>query len=568
MSRIFAVTLILVVTHAVSFVARVAQADRSREPVVASHAMVVSVRPEASGVGVQILQRGGNAVDAAVAVALTLAVTFPEAGNLGGGGFMLVHPDDGSPPVVIDYREVAPAAATRELFAGLDSRLDHRAVGVPGTVRGLALAHDRFGALPWPDVVQPALELARQGFVLDQALAASLNQIVAASQQFDEFCRVYGKQAGTGQWSTGDRLRQPDLARSLEEIANDGPNAFYQGQIAQQIAAEMERGGGLITREDLAGYRAMIRQPARTTFRGYEIYCPPAPSGGPVLIEMLNILEPFDLRQHGRWSAAANHVIIEAMRLAYFDRACYLADPEFVQIPEQLLTKAYAQRLAASIDLQRAGSSEELARSRHIPLASEGASTTHFSIVDSRGMAVSNTYTIEQSYGSRVVVRGAGFILNNEMGDFGWRPGVTDRQGTIGTPPNLVEPGKRMLSSQTPTIVCKDGRPVLLTGSPGGRTIINTVLQVLLNTLEFKMSLVEAVDAPRMHHQWFPDHVVFERRAAETRPQLMQQLADLGHQIAPPVASQGDAHSIWIDWQPRRFCGVADQRRSGCAAGY
>jgi gamma-glutamyltranspeptidase/glutathione hydrolase len=548
-------------------VALTADSAGARESVRGRQAMVVSVCREASEVGVDLMKRGGNAVDAAVGVALALAVTFPEAGNIGGGGFMVVHPGRGATPVVIDYREVAPAAATRELFAELTSRLGHKAVGVPGTVRGLALAHGRFGSLPWRDVVQPAVRLADEGFALDVHLAESLNRIVAESRDFDEFCRVYGPRDEARQWQEGDILVQPELGRSLRRIAESGPDAFYRGVIADLIAEEMRRGGGLIGKEDLAAYRAIVREPAHTTFRGYDVYCPPAPSGGPVLIEMLNILENFDLKQQGRWSAATMHSIVESMRLAYFDRACFLADPRFVEIPRRLASKAYARELAAAIDPRRAGDSERLARSRQIELPPESPSTTHFSIIDADGMAVSNTYTLEQSFGSRVAVRGAGFILNNEMGDFGWRPGVTDRNGTIGTEPNLIEPGKRMLSSQTPTIVLKDGRPVLITGSPGGRTIINTVLQVLLNTLEFDMDLVDAIDAPRFHHQWFPDQVKFERKLLESHPQLMQSLSGMGHHFAEPVAAQGDAHSIWIDWQAGVYHGAADLRRHGCAVG-
>ena len=540
----------------------------AREPVVGRQGMVVSVCPEASRIGVETLRQGGNAVDAAVAVAFALAVSFPEAGNIGGGGFMTVHPSDDSEPVVIDYREVAPAAATQELFATLESRLGHKAVGVPGTVGGLALAHQRFGRLPWNDIVQPAVRLAEQGIELDSASAASLNRIVSRSPSFGEFCRTYGKQQGQANWSKGDRFVQADLAHSLQRIAERGADGFYRGKTAELIAAEMQAGGGLITKEDLAAYQAKVRQPAHTSFRGYDVYCPPAPAGGVVLVEMLNILENFDLKQHGRWSAETNHLIIESMRLAYCDRACHLADPQFVAIPDYLNNKLYAEGLAETIDRQKAGCSEQLAGSRQIALAPEGTETTHFSVIDSSGMAVANTYTLEQSFGSRVVVRGGGFILNNEMGDFGWKPGHTDRNGTIGTKPNLIEPGKRMLSSQTPTIVARDGRPVLITGSPGGRTIINTVLQVVLNVVEFEMDLTDAVDAPRCHHQWFPDQVVFERQAAVLQPALLLDLAELGHKIAPPRARQGDAHSILIDRETGEFRGVADLRRNGCAMGY
>ncbi len=309
----------------------------------------------------------------------------------------------------------------------------------------------------------------------------------------------------------------------------------------------MQRGSGLIAKEDLAAYAAQVKPPLQGSFRGYEILCPPAPSGGVVLVEMLNILENFDLRAQGRWSPATIHLMIEAMRLAYFDRACYLADPQFVRIPEFLVDKAYARRLAESIDRGRAGSSAALAASRQIALADEGTQTTHFSVIDESGMAVANTYTLEHSFGSRVVVQGGGFLLNNEMGDFNWKPGRTDRTGMIGTEPNLIEPGKRMLSSQTPTIVTKDGRVVLITGSPGGRTIINTVLQVVLNVIEFDMDPASAVEAPRFHHQWLPDQVVFERAVETAYPDLLGELKRMGHTIGTPVTRQGDAHSIWID---------------------
>jgi len=544
------------------------QVGAAREAVKSRQGMVVSVCPEASAVGRATLQRGGNAVDAAVAVAFCLAVTFPEAGNISGGGFMVVHPGDGREPVTIDYREVAPAAATPELFAALDSRLGHKAVGVPGTVRGLAAAHQRFGRLPWKDVVLPAVRVAADGLTLDGQLANSLNRLVRQSPEFPELCRVYGKDDGRSAWAAGDCLSQPDLAHTLRRIADEGPDAFYRGSIADLIVREMERGEGLIGKDDLAAYTALVKAPLRGTFRGYEILCPPAPSGGMVLVEILNVLENFDLRGQGRWAPETLHWMIEAMRLAYFDRACYLADPAFVTVPESLVSKEYARQLAQQIDSGRAASSAAQAASRRIELGPEGEQTTHFSVIDGSGMAVANTYTLEQSFGSRVVVRGGGFLLNNEMGDFNWKPGRTDREGTIGTEPNLVEPGKRMLSSQTPTIVTRDGRVVLVTGSPGGRTIINTVLQVVLNVIEFDMDVASAVDAPRIHHPWLPDRVVFERSLQTGQVELIRELARRGHAIGDPVAHQGDAHSIWVDGRTGEFHGVADQRRKGSALGY
>lgn len=540
----------------------------AREPVQARGGMIVSVSPPATQVGLATLQRGGNAVDAAVATAFALAVTFPEAGNIGGGGFMVVRPANGTEPVVIDYREVAPRAATRELFATLESRLGHNAVGVPGTVRGLATAHQRFGRLPWKELVQPAVEIAERGLTLDSKLASSLNNMVRQSASFPEFCRVYGKDGGKADWTSGDCLKQPDLARTLRLIAEQGPDAFYRGAIADLIVAEMQRGSGLIAKADLASYAAQVKPPLRGSFRGHEILCPPPPTGGTVLVEMLNILENFDLRSQGRWSPQTIHLMIEAMRLAYFDRACYLADPQFVRVPEFLVDKAYARRLAESIDRRHAGSTAALAASRQITLADEGTQTTHFSVIDESGMAVANTYTLEHSYGSRVVVQDGGFLLNNEMGDFNWKPGRTDRTGTIGTEPNLIEPGKRMLSSQTPTIVTKDGQVLLITGSPGGRTIINTVLQVVLNVTEFGMDVASAVDAPRFHHQWLPDQAVFERSVEADHPDLIRELKAMGHTIGKPVERQGDAHSIWVDPRTSQRHGAADLRMRGCALGY
>lgn len=531
--------------------------------------MVVTVSAPASEVGVAILKQGGNAVDAAVATAFTLAVTFPEAGNIGGGGFMLVHPGKGSEPVLIDYREIAPAAAGENTFIAIKSKLGHKIAGVPGTVRGLALAHQRFGKLPWKDVVRPAVRLAGDGFTINEKLGANLNKIVADAKAFPEFRRVYGKDHGAAEWRDGDRLVQPDLAKTLQLITDDGPDAFYKGAISDQIVAEMKAGDGLISKSDLAGYAAKVRTPQHGTYRGYDVFSTPAPAGGVCLVEMLNILENFDLRKQGRWSPETLHLMAEAMRRAYCDRARHLGDPGFVDIPPHLTTKEYARRLAAEIDAKRATRSEDLAKD--IPLSDESESTTHFSIIDKDGMAVANTYTLEASYGSRVVVRGAGFLLNNEMGDFNWRPGHTDRQGAIGTAANRVAPGKRMLSSQTPTIVTKDGKVYLIVGSPGGRTIINTVLCVLLNVLEFEMDLPAAVDAPRMHHQWFPDRITFEAAMHKDRAAALDTLRERGHAVTPaatPPTRQGDAHSIRVDPRTGRYQGVADTRRDGKTLGF
>jgi gamma-glutamyltranspeptidase/glutathione hydrolase len=537
---------------------------RAAEDVVTGrHGMVVSVSAPASEAGCSILKQGGNAVDAGVATAFALAVTYPAAGNIGGGGFMVVYPGGKAEPVVIEYRETAPAAATKTMYAADDGLYGHKVVGVPGTVRGLALAHQRFGKLPWKEVVAPAIRLAGEGFPLDDYLAGSLNALVRYSERFPELRRVLGKKGGAGSWQEGDRFVQPDLAATLRLIADEGPDAFYGGAIAGKIAAEMKAGGGLITRDDLAGYRANVRAPVHGTYRGYDVYGPPPPSsGGICLVEMLNILETFDLRKHARWSPETMHLLIEAMRRAYCDRARCLGDTDFVKVPAYLTSKDYARKLAEGIDLQHATKSEDLAKD--MPLSREGDSTTHLSVIDQDGMAVANTYTLERSYGSRVMVKGAGFLLNDEMMDFNWRPGVTTRDGRIGTEPNLIAPGKRMLSSQTPAIVAKDGKVLLVTGSPGSRTIINTVLGILVNVLDFDMDIRAAVDAPRLHHPWFPDVARFE--GVTEHPDLVQDLRNMGHRVEG--TRQGDAHSIWVDPKTGTYHGAADHRIRGKAVGY
>ena len=523
------------------------------------HGMVVCVSPEAADIGVAVLKRGGNAVDAAVAVAFAEAVTWPEAGNIGGGGFMLVYPPGGE-PTCIDFRETAPAAVGRDTFVKTTDWHNHQAAGVPGTVRGLALAHNRFGKLPWKDLVLPAVRLAEDGFNLDAAMVKSLNLALLRPGGSEEFHRLFGKN-GKAVWRVGDRLVQNDLAKTLRRIAEHGPDAFYAGESADRLVAEMKAGGGFITRDDLAAYRAKERKPIHGTYRGYDIYGPPPPSsGGIAVVEMLNILERFDLGKFGAGSAEARHLMAEAMRRAYADRAKYLGDPDFVKVPDFITTKEHAKKLASTIDPAKATPSASLANG--IRLTNEGEHTTHFSIVDDAGMAVSNTYTLEDSYGSRVVVRGAGYILNNEMGDFNSRPGVTTTSGRIGTEPNLVAPGKRMLSSMSPTIVAKGGKALLVTGSPGGRTIPNTVLCVVTNVIDFGMDVRAAVDAPRQHHQWFPDELRLEGKDVE----LTKKLEALRHTVR--THRQGDAHSIWIDPKTGLYHGAADRRLDGRASGY
>jgi gamma-glutamyltranspeptidase / glutathione hydrolase len=539
---------------------RVVQADAG---------MVVSASEPASRVGAQVLRDGGNAVDAAVAVALTLAVTWPEAGNLGGGGFMLVCPPDGREPVCIDYRETAPAAATEQMYAPDESALTHRAVGVPGTVRGLAVAHAQYGRLPWQRLVQPAADLARRGFAVDHHLVQSINGVLRrtgpqSDDRFAELRRVFAP-PDARQWTAGQRLVQPELAETLQRLAEGGPGAFYGGRTAELIEAEMTRGGGLITRADLASYEARLRPPVRGRYRRYEILGPPPPSsGGIAVVQALNILETFDLHTQPRFSARNLHLVAESLRRAFRDRALHLGDPDFVDIPTHLTDKQYAGELAAGIRLDRATPSLELAEP--FGQIEESCETTHFSVIDADGMGVANTYTLEASWGSRIVVAGAGFVLNNEMGDFNWVPGRTDQQGRIGTPPNLIAPRKRMLSSMTPMIVRQDGRVLLVTGSPGGRTIISTVLQVVLNVVEFQMDLPAAVDAPRQHHGWFPDRFDIERSEAPIYRSAIRELEEWGHRIRE-VRQQGSAHSIWVDPETGSYLGVPDRRRGGSAVG-
>jgi gamma-glutamyltranspeptidase/glutathione hydrolase len=544
--------------------------------------MVVSVSAPASQAGRDVLRDGGNAVDAAVATAFALAVTVPEAGNIGGGGFMLIHPGrEGSAggrgpaePVVIDYRETAPAASTRDLFAGDKPPSQHLLVGTPGTVRGLALAHARYGKLPWQRLVEPAVTLARDGFVIDADLATALDAALAKAAAFPEFRRVYGKPnpanaSPAPPWRAGDRLVQPDLAHTLRLIADGGDAAFYSGAIAEQTAATIRAGGGILSASDLAAYEAKLRRPVHTLYRGHHVYAPPPPSsGGVALAQILNMLNPYELKRYKPYSPRSVHLTVEAMRRAFLDRARYLGDPDFVPTPDDLASTSHASSLAGSIDEQHATPSESLAAAAGIPLSDaprESPHTTHFSVIDADGMAVSNTYTLEQSFGGLVVVDGCGFLLNNEMGDFNPRPGHTDRTGRIGTPPNVVEPGKRMLSSMCPTIVAKDGRVVLVTGSPGGRTIINTVACVVLNVLEYEMSPRAAVDAPRFHHQWLPDTLQVEAALARQHPDLVASLQRRGHAIVIKPR-QGDAHTIYVTPAGEQI-GIADPRRSGWAAG-
>ena len=539
------------------------QPDRG---VASATGLVVSTSSIASDIGAGVLADGGNAVDAAIATAFAMAVTHPAAGNLGGGGFMVVRTPDGA-VTSFDYREKAPGKATPTMYMGADGRINrsltnagYLAPGVPGTVRGLALAHRTLGTLPWKRLVDPAAALARDGFLLHPGLARSLNaQLAGEMGKFPSSVAAYGKPGG-GAWAGGDRIVLGDLGKTLQAIADDGPDAFYTGWIAEALARDMAANGGLITTGDLAKYKAKERVPVRGTFNGFEIISmPPPSSGGIALIEMLNILEALGIEKLAPASVEARHLQIEAMRRAFLDRARLLGDPDFTGVPvDRLISKAHAREVAASIDRHKASSSVALGKDIVTTgSGQEAMETTHLSVLDRNGMAVSQTYTLEGSYGSRVVAKGLGFLLNNEMGDFNKKPGETNTTGDIGTPANLIAPGKRMLSSMTPAIVTRNGRVVLITGTPGGRTIINTVMGVVLNVTAFGMAGREAVDAPRMHHQWLPDRVSLEANALSDAE--LAKLRAMGHDVRQG-GTQGDAHSIWIDLETGSAYGVADAR--------
>ncbi len=534
--------------------------------------LVVSASSYASDAGAAILQKGGNAVDAAVATAFALAVTWPSAGNIGGGGFMVIRRPNGE-TAAIDYRETAPQQATPTMYLNSKGEIDrsltaagYLAPGVPGTVRGLAMAHKKFGKLPWKDVVLPAVKLAEEGFILSDGLARGLNsQLSGAMGKYPASVAAYGKPDG-GKWAAGDKIVFKDLGKTLRALATSGPDVFYTGWIADLIAADMKANGGLITKADLAAYQAKLRQPVTGSFRGYDIISmPPPSSGGVALIEMLNILENFDLKQHDRFAPETLHLMIEAMRRAYLDRARHLGDPDFTDIPiAKLLSKEYAKTLAASINPNKASSSVELGKDLvTIAEVRESDETTHFSVLDKNGMAVSNTYTLEGAYGSGVVVKGAGFLLNNEMGDFNKKPGETNVRGDIGTPANLIAPGKRMLSSMTPTIVTRNGKVVIVTGSPGGRTIINTVLNIVLNVTEFGMDGRQAVDAARMHHQWLPDSTTLEEGAVSEA--VLARLKEMGHNVRQQ-GRQGDGHTIMVEPKGKIAHGFNDRRNADSKA--
>jgi gamma-glutamyltranspeptidase/glutathione hydrolase len=534
--------------------------------------MVVAQEARAARIGVEVLKRGGNAVDAAVAVGFAMAVTYPRAGNIGGGGYMLIHradPRKRPQTIAIDYRETAPAAARRDMFLDEQGNADPRksrdsalAIGVPGTVAGLALAHRRFGSgrLTLAELVAPAIKLARDGFEVDGDLADSLPAARNRLGRWPASARIFLK-SDDAVLGEGDLLVQRDLADTLEAIAQHGPRAFYEGPIAAKIAAAVQAAGGIMTTDDLKSYEPQLRRPVRGRYRGHEIISmPPSSSGGVVLIEMLNILDGYNLGALDEPSRL--HLMIEAMRRAYADRATYLGDPAVVSAPiSRLMSRRYAAQLRAHIDAERATPSREIRGDVAQPR--EGDNTTHYSVVDGEGNAVSSTYTLNFSYGVGLVAEGTGVLLNNELDDFAARPATPNAYGLIGGEANAPGPNKRPLSSMTPTIVLKNGRPLIITGSPGGSRIITAVLQVLVNVIDRRMDAAPAVAAPRIHHQWSPDRVLAEQSLA---PETVAGLEARGHTVnrRPPFAA---VNTILVT--PRALVGAADPRtRGSLAAGY
>lgn len=533
----------------------------------APHGMVASATAVASSAGLEILKRGGNAVDAAVAVALALAVTYPSAGNLGGGGFMMIRMADGR-TAAVDYREAAPAKASHDMYLDKDRKLipplstsGYLASGVPGTAAGLSLALSKFGSVTWADAVEPARKIAADGFPVSYSLSGSLkrNRQIA---DFPEGRRIFQRDGKF--YEEGEILKQPDLAATLERLKTRGPREFYEGQTAQLLADDMREHGGFITLDDLKNYHAVIREPLKGSYRGYDLLSmPPPSSGGVALFEMLNILEHFPIASMGHDSSAKYHLVIEAMRRAFADRAEFLGDPDFVRVPVSgLISKKYADELAKNIDPGHATPSGAIGHGP--PARYESPETTHFTVVDAQGNAVANTYTLNGGFGSGVVVHGAGFFLNNEMDDFAAKPGEPNMYGLIQGEANSVAPHKRPLSAMTPTFVLKDGKLILAVGSPGGPTIINTVLQVILNVLDHHMNIQQAVNAPRIHHQWMPDTVRFEPFGL---PDDVRKLLEAkGHRFADRGGYMGDVEAVMIDWETGLRWAASDPRSPDAAA--
>ena len=546
----------------------------SREPVRARHGIVASTNEVASRVGVDIMKRGGNAIDAAIAVAFAVAVTHPAAGNLGGGGFMMIRLKNGK-TTAIDYREMAPAAATHNIYLDKDGQLikgeggslvGYRAAGVPGTVRGMELALKKYGSgkVSWSQLIEPARRLAI-GFTVTHTLARSLRGSNDYLSQYSETKRIYLNDGKF--YNEGDLFRQPDLAATFARLQSAGPNEFYEGQTARMIVDDVKHHNGLITLADMRGYVAKERQPVRGNYRGYEVISmPPPSSGGAVLIEMLNILEGYDLSKFDSASSERYHLMTEAMRRAFADRAEFMGDSDFVKVPVAgLVEKSYAAKLRSTISTERASTSVEISAGQ--PVGHESEETTHFTVVDAEGNAVANTYTLNNSYGSAAVAKRTGIILNDEMDDFAAKPGTPNMYGLIQGERNAVAPHKRPLSAMTPTFVLrKDGSLWFTVGSPGGPTIINTALCVIINVVDYEMDIQQALDFPRIHHQWLPDELIFEPYGLSGDTQ--KALTALGHKLARP-RYLGDAEGIMIEEKTGMRLGATDPRRSdGLAVGY
>ncbi|MCI0663707.1 MAG: gamma-glutamyltransferase [Acidobacteria bacterium] len=555
----------------------------SRPPVRGKNGMVASVSEIASKTGTEILKRGGNAVDAAVAVGLTLAVVWPEAGNLGGGGFMLIRLANGKTSA-IDYREMAPAAAHRNVY--LDENGDyieqsstygHKAAGVPGTVAGLAYALEKYGTMKWAEVADTAHKLAAEGFPVDQQLERSLRGSIKGLSRYPETRRIFLRNGNP--YQAGEIFIQPELAATFDRMIKLGPTEFYQGRTAQLIEESMRRAGNgkpWMTVNDLKNYQVVEREPMKMSYRGAEIITmPPPSSGGVAMFQMLNILQRYDLKSMGPGSSRAIHVMVEAMRRAFADRANYLGDPDFVKVPVAgLISRKYADELAATIDLNRASTSIQVKHGNPVP--HESHQTTHFTVVDKSGNVVANTYTINDSFGNKITVEGAGFLLNNEMDDFAPKPGTPNFYGLIQGNANAVAAQKRPLSSMTPTIVLKNGKLWFALGSPGGPTIINTVTQVLINIIDHGMNLQQAIDYPRIHHQWMPDEIRYEPYGLS--PDVIKRLKEMGHKFRETryvmgyrfgsPRYMGDVEAVMIEDQTGVRLGASDLRRDGHSIGY
>ncbi|HXL12568.1 MAG TPA: gamma-glutamyltransferase [Bradyrhizobium sp.] len=542
----------------------------SIQAVVAEHGMVVAQEKIAARIGAELLKSGGNAVDAAVATGFAMAVTYPRAGNIGGGGFMIIHSAERHEDVAIDYRETAPAATTPDIFLGSDGKPDNAksrdsalGIGVPGTVAGLALALEKYGSgnFTLDDLLQPAIALARAGIVVTDDSADTLPDWHRRLARWPSSAKIFSRTDGSS-LREGDTLVQSDLAATLTAISAQGPRGFYEGPVAEKLVNAIRDAGGIMTLDDLKSYQPVIRNPVRGSYRGYDIVSMPQPSSGGVgLLETLNILEGFPLAEMKPGSPASLHVMIEAMKRAYADRARYLGDPAFVTAPiATLISKDYAARQRAGIDLNRATPWTDALSA--VP-PREGSNTTHFSVVDGLGNAVSNTYTLNFSYGVGLVAEGTGVLLNNELDDFTAAPGAANAYGLVGFEANLPGPGKRPLSSMSPTIVLKDNRPVLVTGSPGGSRIISTVLQVIVNVLDYRMDPGAAVAAPRLHHQWLPDEVRTEHGFPE---ETLAALRAKGHRVLDQLG-QTSANTIALT--DKGLLGAPDPRTRGAeAAGY